>query len=263
MIHVEIDVTEIRNALGIYKAETGKAWPVVIKEQGRLFLQRMIILTHPKTQAQGRAAVKRDIRKVFTNAKGAKLLISTLVQQRLHNLDELGFSTKFRFRKERIQKVWENRDWEVLEIILRRAATNRLQIIARPDPAIHQAARGSRGRVAKNRKPTHLVKRGLVAYIAEVQKRVGTAKAGWLAAANYLDAKFPNWISRHGPKNGAVQDQTAAAEPAIIMINYARSMVGVEDEERIVETALAGRARDMVKHAEKLAELAAKKAGLS
>ena len=262
MIRTQIDTREVTAALLRYKVETGKAWPVVIKEQARLFLQRVIQLTHPKTQAQGRAAVKRDIRKVFTDAKGAHAMISDLVQQRLHNLEELGFSTKFRFREKRIQTVWENRDWEVLEIIFRHAAQNRLQIIPRPDPAIHQAAR-VRGHVVRGKRPKYLVKRGLPAYVAEIQKHVGKAKAGWIAAAQALCAQFPNWITRHGAGSGSIQDQTTASEPSLTVVNAAKSMVGMEEDDGVVERALAGRIRDMAIHAEKLAQLAARKANLT
>jgi hypothetical protein len=66
-------------------------------------------------------------------------------------------------------------------------------IVDRPDPDIHQAARGgSRRKVRKQRGNMHLIiggrKGALQTYINKVKKRVGMAKAGWAVCAE----KIPN-----------------------------------------------------------------------
>jgi len=77
--------------------------------------------------------------------------------------------------------------------------------------AAHKAARGYRGHVAENTKPTFVIKDGskrgkLNTYIASKQANVGMVKAGWVAAWRDLGrvSEVPKWVSRVEKKKGLI-----------------------------------------------------------
>jgi len=80
--------------------------------------------------------------------------------------------------------------------------------------ASHKAARGFRGKVSQNARPTSVIKdpRGsgktskLGKYIADKQSNVGMVKAGWVAAWRDLGrvSEVPKWVSRVENKKGLI-----------------------------------------------------------
>lgn len=73
------------------------------------------------------------------------------------------------------------------------------------DPSLHKAARKNTayGRVAKNYRPTTIVRKPTLAkYIREKQATVGTAKAGWYAAAKALGGRVrTNLVGEDGKRS--------------------------------------------------------------
>ena len=85
-------------------------------------------------------------------------------------------------------------------------------------------------------------------YIRSVQKRVGKAKAGWLAAARLVVAKFPAWIGKSGGEIlGRVRDQSNQADnPSITMSNEVAYASQIFPASKLAQV-LSSRVRDMEK----------------
>jgi hypothetical protein len=113
-------------------------------------------------------------------------------------------------------------------------------IVDRPDPDIHQAARGgSRRKIRKQRGNMHLIiggrKGALQTYINKVKKRVGMAKAGWavcaekipdLGLASSATRGIPQWVTRNknapAPLRSSVDASTTfrkSSNPRVVMRN--------------------------------------------
>jgi len=90
-------------------------------------------------------------------------------------------------------------------------------------------------------------RRNFEAYLAQVKARVGLLAAGWNAAAMALGVAVPEWILRHGIRQGSY---TARIAPTRIQIhignrvNYARAVKGLH---RRVKHAADNRAVQMQK----------------
>lgn len=63
----KVDTREFERSLVQYRVESGKSWREVIREQARLLLVRLLKLTPPRKQSEGRKAVAGDIRRVMTD----------------------------------------------------------------------------------------------------------------------------------------------------------------------------------------------------
>jgi hypothetical protein len=240
-IDTKVDTREFERALIRYKVESRKGWKEVIREQSRLLLVRLLRLTPPKTQAQGRKAVAADIRKVMTDLDG------------------------YRFESPGIQKAWDEKDWDALEVIFRRSPEfSRLRFSEGADASEHRSARTRRGRVPKRRKATVLVKKPskLKRYIRDTQKRVGLTKAGWMAGLKIIQGKIPGWVSKHGSGYGSAKDASSdRRDPHIQVVNATRGIGEIDREDRILTTALQGRSRDMLRSLKKKQEFASRRSG--
>lgn len=136
--------------------------------------------------------------------------------------------------------------------------------------SMHEKYRISRGRVAglKTKKRSALSTLGMVTlgkqgkmardFSMEKRKNVGWAKAGWNAGIFNLGGKPPpGWIAQHGTKRSAFTDGRNSSDPFIRVTNFsgwARYSKG--EGERIMRNALATRARDIERYAERMAVVA-------
>lgn len=226
----DVDMREFERALVRYKAATRRAWPVVIRDQARLLLTRVLRLTPPKTQAQGRARVAGDILRVYKD------------------FGNVSFDAPV------IQKAWRANDYQALQTLLGPGNfTEGLRLEKEVNPEIHQSARKIRGRVSERRKlHVGVTGRGkLKRYISQVQRRVGIAKAGWARAMIAVGGKLPSWINRHGTRYGEVKDESRKGiNPGIELINKAVHMKDLNSRNRIVASAIQGRSRDIARSAE-------------
>jgi len=259
---VQVDTTLFEEALVRYKAGTGKTWAEVIREQGRLMVQRVIALTPPRTRAQGRNAVARDVRRVFIDSESAGVRIASVAKwrERLLHDAELG---DFRFRSASVQKAWEARDWATLEIIFARSDAKRFKVIEAPTIDLHHAAR-VRGRVPRGSRTKLVVPdaRVLGRFVARLQQGVGIAKAGWAASMLQLGGKLPGWVSGQRKRFGGFEDQsTRLTDPSFTARNEAEPVADLDRELDLARTATEGRVRDMTRYLELYLEREAAKAG--
>ena len=102
---------------------------------------------------------------------------------------------------------------------------------------VHLANRGANGRVSTAGRKDRKIGRwkaknkyfapraSVLSYLASVQKRVGTLKAGWLAAARYFASKTggkvssATWIDRHGDLGSSSDSMRADGNGEAAMIN--------------------------------------------
>lgn len=272
IVEAEVDGREFERALVNFQRETELGWGEVIKMQARLLVERLIEWTPPfgkdkAAQKKGMAKVDSDIRRVFIPFKDVPFLVKEIAQQRLEGLAGEKDFDKVEFRNGKIQKEWEQKDWPALRVIFGRsveAQARRMKITKTPDHADHQAARVA-GRVRKRRQPNVVIERAasLKSYIREVQRRVGTAKAGWIRGAQLLTAKFPAWIGKTGGESlGSVQDNSAnPLNPSITVSNEVPYASDIFPSSKMSEL-LSTRIRDMEKNAERFVDAKRRKAGL-
>lgn len=170
----------------------------------------------------GEAKVRRDIRRTFRP-------ISTLRVMR----NPLGSRLAMR-----LQAAVRSGDTGLVDKILSAMGFVGVRVIARADPALHQAARDDKGHVPEGfRSYIVLDEASVREFEEEMLKHVGRAKAGWEPAARALGVALPDWITRHETP-GKFEDRTTDPnEPSFTISN------GVEygddfGELKILESAL-------------------------
>jgi hypothetical protein len=246
---VEVYDEEFEKALIRFEEQTRLGWPQVLRMQARLLVQRLIEWTPPfgsdkAAQRKGQAAVAKDVRRVFTDFAG------------------------FEFRDLTIQKAWETEDRDALARIFKSSPhLSRYKLLDKPIAGIHQGVR-RQGRVPKHYEPRFVIMDGgrrsgegkIAAYIRSVGKRVGKAKAGWIAGARLLASKFPAWITKSGGERlGSVTDRTRERQdPSITLSNHVPYASDILPENK-VEQVLATRIRDMEANAKRFVDAKARK----
>jgi hypothetical protein len=89
-----------------------------------------------------------------------------------------------------------------------------------PDRAVHKSRQTASKLVRRNRWSQLVLSKGaLTAYIEEIQKRVGTMKAGWRPAARALGISVPNFVANVERASGSVSIDLGGDNPSVTMIN--------------------------------------------
>lgn len=189
---LHVDTREFSRAALDLQVATGRSAARVLQDQARLLTRDLLRATPPFlarggskgtfTQSwsvqrkTGEARVARDIHRVFRTRDDHA--------ERIHD--------------PKIRAAFLRADSRGVEAILRNIGQER-PVLARPDRAIHDAAR-VQGRVPKSgvRAAILMNAASLTRYIRQRQQAVGKAKSGWMAAARGLAvAGLPAWITRH------------------------------------------------------------------
>jgi len=251
--HIQADVysEETEKALVRFEEQTRLGWPQVLRMQARLLVQRLIEWTPPfgsdkAAQRKGQAAVAKDVGRVFTDFAG------------------------FQFRDLAIQKAWETEDRDALDRIFKSSPhLAGFRLLDSPVAGIHQGVR-RQGRVPKHYEPRFVImdggrrsgERKIAAYVRSVGKRVGKAKAGWIAGARLLASKFPAWITKSGGERlGAVRDRTRERQdPSITLSNHVPYASDILPDSK-VDRVIASRIADMETNAKRLVDAKARKVG--
>jgi hypothetical protein len=215
--------------------------------QGRLLAQRCQEFTPPRNVAQGKAAVARDLTRIF-----APLDQNTFRHKRLKKIIRTdnrpawdaaaaNFGDSHGLRNTKAMGFSE--DWHRQNRISRgRGRFSKKGNLGR-------VTLGPEARRARN-------------YIGTVQKRVGWAKAGWSMGIVALGGHVAQpWISRHGLNRGLIHDGRVSADPFVQVVNDTGwAKYGAGEGERIIRNAVQARARDMESYFFRMMKLAAERA---
>jgi hypothetical protein len=224
-----------RQALDLAQ-RTGRSGAEVLRDQTRLLIHDLMTFTPPfgrvpflegidKQFFIGKAAVRRDIRRVFRP-------VQTLRAWRQ--------PVNGRVKRE-LERAVRRGDTATVARIL---SLQESRVLPRVTPALHQQARDGKGRVpASFRWYVVLDDRSVREYEEEVFTHIGRAKAGWETAARALGVPVPEWIGRHSTP-GRFRQVEGPDGPSIEIANDVE-YGGDFDELQILEKALARRQRSM------------------
>ncbi|MEI8311486.1 MAG: hypothetical protein WCH98_12095 [Verrucomicrobiota bacterium] len=226
---IELDTTKFDAALKRFRAESRRAAAVVLREQAKGTLGKIIEWTPPGGKnATGQAAKKRGEAKVESD----------------------------------ILKLMQPWVAPKAPINILRAAGMFVEEASNESPAaIHKANRSPTGRVNRKLNPRIKIKAAdLKRYIAAKKKMVGFLASGWKAAATKFGSSLPAWISRHSaPGMGKIKSDAVSIE--VTATNQVQGAPRL-DMERRVQSALDSQAAAMVRRVENFAvREAARKAG--
>lgn len=218
-VSVQVNADVFNDAVRRYVKELGVQLPKAMRTQARLLFARIIQRTYPKTRAQGRKAVARDI------GRAVRLLSPS------------------DFESPSIQRLIRKRDYAGLQAVFERSGTH-LRVVPF-HPALHQDARDRRGRVRKETGIVSLDREEVRAYIRRQQDHVGRAKGGWADAIQAAGGNPAQWIARWATV-GRVEDRLTDPVVSFIRAVNLSEWAQSGDEDRIVADALRSRSRDML-----------------
>lgn len=199
----------------------------VIRQQGRLLFSSVLKLTPPKTLAQGRAAVKRDIEQTVRPIKASKIRDASM-----------------RAWYERVKGDKNSEDWSKFVA----AAYGKAAVVVPFSPELHQKNRDRRGRAKRTHYVTLQVSKE-AKYIRERQQLVGSGKGGWVAAIKALGGSAPAWATRWAAK-GNFRDNLRSNVSAYIEGKNFSEWASGGDEDRIIDIASGIRSRAIDKNIE-------------
>jgi hypothetical protein len=280
-VSVEVDLSDLGDFLPRFAAATKQSIAQVVRQQARLMLRDesgngIIKFTPPvgeqEAKARGDAMVRRDIHRVFLTrasaleiAKRAKVrgLKQAFRDNNHPRILELLNKTQPGTAKVR---GYERNGKQVAGYTQRRQVSslnnNRLGFLTSvseaPDRAVHKARQDGNKNVRRNRWSQLVLSKGaLTSYISEIQKRVGTMKAGWRPAARALQLNVPKFVADVQRASGDIKIQLEGENPSITLINSTPNASRVAA--RAIEFVRSGRESAMVANLEKvLAAQAAK-----
>ena len=224
MVNFSIPDSELRKlnkALGELSSATGKTLKDVIRQESALLAVDMVNYTPPVVannpnnfrnpapnaqRIQGEQAVEKDIRRMF---------------QPLDSISAVN-NSKSKGLNNAITQALKVRDWTGLAEVL--FATGILpfkpKIIETADPALHRKYRNRRGKVLKSIKNPWLVVDGksIDKYVVKQQKKVGSAKGGWVKVLRGFGRRVSGWIDK-GPRSGEFTKKDTAFSVEYTMAN--------------------------------------------
>jgi hypothetical protein len=207
--------------------------PRVVRFTGRLLAEELIRVTPPKTLAQGRAAVARDIGYAMWAIDPAKIHNSIL---RLAVQDQ---------EFEVVQAFMAN-----LRKVGRGGELNRYRL-EHFSRTLHQRARNRRGRVPRSRGIIVLERSEHSRYVKEIQGHVGSAKFIWGVGAQRMGATVPGWILGHSPGLGSVEDNLSNQDnPNLVMTNKAPGVDSISVS--LIQRAVSIRERAMTRDVDRV-----------
>lgn len=290
-VSISVDLQEFADLIPRLVKASGKTLSQIVRQQARLMLrgsgegrdEGLIPYTPPpKGQDQGKAAVARDINRVFlTTTKARKIVkgsgvrgltaaFSRAIKQQQYSkaLDILKGQTTETFQVSGYTTTRRGKTVTVKPYTLTRRASvlgnNALLSLnnhnSTPVKQVHQQRRSrSTGTVRKDGYSMLITRPGSLAdYIKRVQKKVGIMKAGWRKAAQALDVTLPTFVKNAPRGSGDVRiDLENESDPSVTMTNNTPGIRRSMDS--IMDRTLRGRRLRMAKDIENKLEAALKK----
>ncbi len=223
-ITIQADTEHFNDAVRQFVKRIGGELPVVLRTQSRLLFKFIIDRTPPKTRAEGRARVEREILRAVQPIKASKF-------------------------KPPIRALITGRKYEALGKIL----AGRVLPFT---PDLHERVR-VHGRVRRQQGISSPDTLEIKAHIQHKQWNVGRAKGGWVAAYRAVGGKPSEWIGRWARMGSVVDHLNSSTAPSIVAENRSE-WASHGDDERIVSGAINARARAIVADIEKRLERAAR-----
>lgn len=218
-----VDLALFDRAALRYIEELGLACPSVVLRISKATNEELMRFTAPRTFAQGRAAVARDIGRAMW----------VLNPDKIHN------------RKLRQAVIDEEFDVVQAFMHLREAFPGfKLEHFS---PSLHQSKRDRRGRVRKSQKVIVLERRSYNSYVRQIQKHVGATKFGWAISGRRLGVAIPSWVLGHSESHGNFEEDLNPKNPMVAMTNKGPGIdqLGVGFVQRIVDRRTAAMNRDV------------------
>jgi hypothetical protein len=242
-VSVEVDLSDLGDFLPKFAAATKQSIAEVVRQQARLMLRDdggngIIKFTPPvgeqEAKARGDAVVRRDIHRVFLTRASAQEIAKRAKVRGLKQAFRDNNHTKILDLLNKTQpgtarvRGYERNGKQVAGYTQRRQVSslnnNRLgfltSVAEAPDRSVHKSRQNANKQVRRNRWSQLVLSKGaLTAYIAEIQKRVGTMKAGWRPAARALQLSVPNFVANVERASGSVSIDLGGDNPSVTMIN--------------------------------------------
>jgi hypothetical protein len=234
-----------------FQRETGKSWPEVLRQQGRLIAVNLAHNTQPygfgdTAKGLGQKAVMRDVGLVYWS-----------------------FSRTYEHLREKSVKTARAFYAAASSGNFKRAARI-LQASGIDTPIgplkadFHKDRRDRRGHV-RGKNPSLVARsaKTIETYSRKIQNRVGFGKSGWATCASKLGGTrgIANWAKR-GKGPGTVEDNSKAFNnPHITMKNEVRYIQYICRQAAVNEATRLQKEK-MMKHMEKVVHEAGKKAGM-
>lgn len=206
---------------------------VIMLQETRKLLAQIVRFIPPKTQAIGNAAVKRELKSLFSEAS-TDLIDSVGSARGVENIDTfIGSKDKKSLRLR----------WDRLDPLGDRMKQN------------HRSYLNKRGNIPKaprsgpgEWRARVVVPQGALApYIASVQRRVGRAKASWAQVGLQIGVQgVPGYIRRHFPSPHAI-DIVNLSDGAFPQITFGSRSPGVSRESAKISDAVRVRCEAIMK----------------
>lgn len=275
---VMLDVTlqNFNAAVDEYSRVTRKDAAAVVRHQSRLIIRDLVRRTaSDRGNPAMRKTIDTNIRRVFKTPSGVREEVESLIKERTTSFISKGYEAvhKVSWRNEkfgkRIVELFDKQDASGMEALWRRAIGNpmlKMPITDQIDGARLRASRNKQGYVPRGARGHAVIYAGnpskLNKFIRERQADINIAKAGWVAAANALDAPgIPAAVKKQTKRFGRVEMDLneAALAPFVLIVNSADPAVAQDASYGIVEKALQGRTNSILADTRHYLERAAKK----
>jgi hypothetical protein len=250
-VTAQVDTSDLRKRMNQYALIVGKSVNQQLRRHARLACVELANTTQPFGKGKdakllGEKAVEVDISKVFYTPEPYGGFVNAMSEIAYKSFTKRAAKSNGKFDAdaatlsftERVNGYASTGNNAALKKLAK--DFNWQGIVNRPDPDIHQAARGgSRRKVRKQRGNMHLIlggrKSALQTYINKVKKRVGMAKAGWAVCAERIPnlglasagtRGIPQWVTRNknapAPQRSSVDASTTfrkSSNPRVVMHN--------------------------------------------
>jgi hypothetical protein len=278
-----VDLSKADDFFKKFLNATGKTAAEVVRQQAKLLLRSrnsdngIIKFTPPQgmdeAKKRGDAAVRRDIHRVFVSKESIQEIAkrskvrglrqafrnkdANKILQIVNNQQQGSVRVKGYRRKDgtRVADYTQQRQVSSLN-------NNRLGYISsvsdRPDRSVHKSRQDNRKHV-RRRQWSQIVldKPSLPNYIKEIQKRVGTLKAGWRKAAKELGVSLPPFVNAAPRGSGDISVKLGGENPTIVMTNSTPNASRVM--QKVLDFVTAGRDQAMAANLEKILSAQASK----
>lgn len=214
-------VEELHDAF-IGQGQDGDA-ATVFADEARLFVKQVIKLTPPNNQAQGEAAIDRDLMKLFEPVN-SDWIDDVVIAHGHNNIDE--WITTAGGERKHLQWTYADNTGGPMADFHHRNMDNR------GHTTNLKASRGADTWYA----PYVVGYENFVVYSKKVKSHVGRRKAAWAKSFTALGGTVSRWIGRHvaGAK-GEFHANSDPLHPSIVMINRAP---GIGQDLHFVQGAL-------------------------